>query len=99
MAKQEEQRGQSIKADFQIHILDRKMKPAVPAESRSTTPGGGNKALQRPHSQHMDKRKANELVNSGDPIKPAKRRPAPGAVSAPLPTIPTVTGSWQICPP
>ena len=65
-----------------------KNKPAVPAGSRSTCA----RAAQRPSSQPAGKRKANELVSSGDSMEPANRFPAPGAESAPLPANSSVTG-------
>jgi len=60
--------------------------------SRSTAPGGRPKASQRPSSQHVSKRKANELASYDDLIESTNRRPAPGAGSAPLPAISSVMG-------
>ena len=84
----------------------RKKKPAVPAGSRSTTPGGGAGAPQRTSAQLAGKRKANELASSGGSAEPANRRPAPGEGCAPLPaSAPAVTGeqaascSRQLGPP
>ena len=70
----------------------RKKKTVVSAGSRSTTLGVGLKAFLQPSSQHAGKRKANELVGSGDSPEPASRRPAPGPGSAPLPAIPSFMG-------
>jgi hypothetical protein len=61
----------------------KKRKTAVSAGSRSTAHGGGPKAS----SQLAGKRKANELISSGDSMEPANRRPAPGTLSAPLPAF------------
>jgi hypothetical protein len=41
----------------------KKKKIVVYAESRSTAPGGGPKASQRPSSQYAGKRKTNELAS------------------------------------
>ena len=57
----------------------RKKKPVVPAGSRSTAPGRGAGAPQRPSRQLAGKRKANELASWGDSFEPAKRHPTPGA--------------------
>jgi hypothetical protein len=72
--------------------LSKKRKSVVSAGSRSTTLGGGPKASQRPPNLNVGKRKANELVNSGDSTQPANRRPAPGAGSAPLRAFTSATG-------
>ena len=50
------------------------------------------KAAQWPFSSLAGKRKANELVSSGDSLESANRCPTPGAESAPLPANSTVTG-------
>jgi hypothetical protein len=62
--------------------LSRRKKPAVPAGSRSTAPGGGAGVLQRPSRQLEDKGKANELASTGDPSEPANRCPARNKGSA-----------------
>jgi len=74
--------------ELSLAMSRRKKKPAVPAGSRSTTPGRGATSSQ----QLAGKRKANELASSGDLMEPANRCPAPGAGSAPLPATLTVTG-------
>ena len=86
--------------------LSRKKKKSVPAGSRSTAPGGGARAPQRPSRQLAGKRKANELASSGDSSEPANRSPAPSEGSAPLPaSASAVTGeldtscSRQLGPP
>lgn len=63
----------------------RKKKPAVSADSRATTSGGGTRASQRPPNQLAGKRKASELASSGDTSEPCNRRPVPGAGSLALP--------------
>jgi hypothetical protein len=60
----------------------------VSAGSRSTARGGGPKAI----SQLAGKRKANELISSGDSMEPAKRRPANDTGSTLLPAFSSVTG-------
>jgi hypothetical protein len=72
----------------------------VAAGSRSTARGGGPKAS----SQLAGKRKANELLSSGDSMELANRRPAPATGSALLPAFLSVTdeqaaiGSRQLGP-
>jgi hypothetical protein len=72
----------------------------VSAGSHSTAHGGGPKAS----SQLAGKRKANELISSGDSMEPANRRPAPDTGSAPVLAFSPVTGeqaatgSWQLGP-
>jgi hypothetical protein len=94
----------AVPKELRTALSRRKKKPVVPAGSRSTAPGGGAGAPQRPTGQR--KRKANELASSGDSSEPANRRPAPCEGSAPLPArAPAVTGeqaascSRQLGPP
>jgi len=68
-------------------VTVRRKKPAVPA-GRPSTSGRGATFSQ----QLAGKRKTNELASSGDLMEPANRRPAPGAVSAPLRANSKVTG-------
>jgi len=83
----------------------RKKKLAVPAGSRSTTSGGVARAPQRASSQLAGESKETSWQFRATHLRPAIRRPAPGAWSAPLPAISTVTGeqaavgSRQIVPP
>ena len=91
---------------MRMALSRRKKKSAVPAESRSTAPGGGAGAPERTSGHLAGKRKANELANSGDSSEPANWRPAPSEGSAPLPaSAPAVTGeqaasgSRQLGPP
>lgn len=72
--------------------VSKEKKPAVPAGSGSTTSGSGTRASQRSFIQLAGKREANERGRPGDSKEPANRRAAPGVGSAPLPTIPLVTG-------
>jgi hypothetical protein len=74
--------------ELRLTMSRKKQNPAVPAGSRSTKSGSGARASQ----QLAGKRKANELASSGDSMEAANRRPAPGARSAPLPAISSVTG-------
>jgi hypothetical protein len=74
--------------DVRSALAARKKKTAVAAGSRSTTRGGGPKAS----SQLAGKRKANELLSSGDSMEPANKRPAPDTGSALLPALLLVTG-------
>jgi len=67
--------------------LSRRKKPVVPAGIRSTTSASGAGAPHRLPSLLKGKREANELASSGDSSKPAIRRPATGAGSAPMPAI------------
>jgi hypothetical protein len=69
----------------------KKRKTVVSAGSRGTTLSGAPKASQHPSSLSAGKRKANELVSSGDSTQPANWRPAPGAGCAPLPAFTSVT--------
>jgi hypothetical protein len=77
----------------------------VSAGSRGTALGVAPKASQHPPSQHVGKRKANKLANSGDSNEPANRCPAPGAGSATMPAFSSVMGeraafgSRQLGPP
>jgi hypothetical protein len=85
--------------------LSSRKKTVVSAGSSSTAPGGGHKSSQRPTSRLADKRKANELANSGDTMEPTIKRPAPDAGSAPLAASSSATGkqaafgSRQLGPP
>ena len=83
----------AILKELRMALSRRKKKPAVPAGSRSTAPWGVVGAPQRTSGQLVGKRKANELVSSGDTSEPTNRRPAPSEGSAPLPaSAPAVTG-------
>jgi hypothetical protein len=66
----------------------KKKKTAMAAGSRSAAGGGGPKAS----SQLAGKRKANELLSSGDSMDPTNRRPAPDTGSVLLPASLSVTG-------
>ena len=85
--------------------LSSRKKKVVFAGSRSTAPGGGPKSSQRLSSHHAGKREANELASYGNSIESDNRRPAPGAGSAHLLEISSVTGelpaigSRQLGPP
>jgi hypothetical protein len=46
-----------------MSLSSRRKKPVVYADSRSTAPGRGFKASQRPFGQHACKRKAKELAS------------------------------------
>ena len=73
--------------ELRLAMSCRKKNQAVPVGSRSTC----GRAARRPPSQLASKRKANELVSSGDSMEPANRRPASGSESAPLPVNSSVT--------
>jgi hypothetical protein len=70
-----------------IIALSRRKNSAVSAGSCCTEPGGEVRALQRPSRQFLGKRKANELVSSGDSSEPVNKRPAPSEGSAPCPRV------------
>ena len=72
----------AILKELRMALSRRKKKPVVPAGIRSTTSASGAGAPQR---LLAGKRKANELLSSGDSSEPAIRRPAPDAGTAPLP--------------
>jgi hypothetical protein len=69
---------------LRIALTLRHRKPVVSAGRRSTTPGGGSNASQRPCGQLAGKRKANELGSSADSTETANRGQANGAEFAPL---------------
>jgi len=71
-------------------LSSRRKKSVVSAGSRSTSLRGGLKVSLQAFSRQTGKRKVNELASSDDTMEPANRRPAPGAGSAPLPSIPLV---------
>ena len=62
------------------------------AGSRGTTLDVGPKSFQCHPSLYAGKRKANEVVHSGNPTEHANGRSAPGAGSAHLPAFTSVTG-------
>jgi len=78
----------ALPKELRLAMARRKKKATVPAGRSSTTSESGTRASQ----QLAGKRKANELANSVDSMEPANRRPAPGALSVPLPATSTVTG-------
>jgi hypothetical protein len=78
--------------ELRMALSSRRKKKVAFAGSRSTVLRGRLKVSLQAFSQQAGKRKANELASSGDTMEPANRRSAPGAGSAPLPSIPSVTG-------
>jgi hypothetical protein len=63
--------------NLRMALSSRRKKSVLSVGSRSTAPGGGPKAAQRPTSQHAGKRKASELASLGDSIVPANTCPTP----------------------
>jgi hypothetical protein len=75
--------------------------PTVPAGIRGTTPARSSAVSQSP-SGFVGKRKANELISSGEYSEPAIRRLVTGAGSAPHSASPNkatgeqASGGWQL---
>jgi hypothetical protein len=74
----------AVVRELGMALSRRKKRAALPVGSRGTTSVDGAGASQRTSRQLAGKRKANELVSSGEFFDPANRRPAPDDGSAPL---------------